>query len=124
MITAILAFKRWWPLAATLLAFGAGWTVNGWRLEAKHASELQEQINARAAQERVAQKVSAALEEKLATIQKSNRELSKRLAHETANPAYACRVPSSGVLLLNDAVSGNASRQPDGPVPGSFAAGK
>ena len=93
MIAALAPWLKFWPVAVALAAFGAGWHVDDWRWQARHASELQEQIDARAAQERVAQQASTALEEKLAAAQSTNRELNRRLAHEVQNPAYGCRVP-------------------------------
>lgn len=122
MIDAILnklaPWLRLWPLALALAAFGAGWAVNGWRWEAKQADALQAAIDQKAKDEQIANKKSEELEKQLASIQSNTRELNRRLAHETTDPAYACRVPPSGLQLLRDAISGNAAGEPDGTVPG------
>jgi hypothetical protein len=111
------ALLRNWPLALCLLAFAAGWTVNGWRWEARHAAGLEQQLDARAQAGQDAARKSLALEKQLATIRNTNRDLNRRLAHETADPDYRCVVPPGGVRLLRDAVTGRPPGEPDRIMP-------
>ncbi|HYH63433.1 MAG TPA: hypothetical protein VD866_01930 [Urbifossiella sp.] len=118
MIPAILALKRFWPLALALATFGAGWTVNGWRWEARHADELQQEIDIRAAQERVAYQASAALEVKLAAERKKATQIARKLDHELQKVVYRCPIPVDGVRILNEAVFGTAPGERGGTATG------
>ena len=103
----------WWPLALCLLAFAGGWAVNGWRWEARQAAAVQEQLDARVRAEQDAATKSAALESKLARMDADNRKLTRRLADETAKPGYRCVIPSDGVLLRSEAITGPAPGEHD-----------
>jgi hypothetical protein len=116
-MTALHPLLRAWPLALVLLAFTAGWTVNGWRWEARHAAALQAQLDARMKAEQDANAKSAELEARLAEERKWAIETARRLDRELQNAAYACRVPDGGVLILRDAVAGHPAGKPDRPVP-------
>ncbi|HYH68331.1 MAG TPA: hypothetical protein VD866_26800 [Urbifossiella sp.] len=117
MTAALLLMRNWWPLGLCLLAFAAGWTVNGWRWEARHAAAVQHQLDDRVKAEQDANAKSTELESHLAAIRSTNRDLNRRLAYETAKPDYRCAVPPDGVRLLRDALSGRPAGQPDRPLP-------
>ena len=110
MIAAILnklaPWLRFWPVALALIAFGAGWTVNGWRHEASQAAELQAAIDARLKAEQIANEMSAELEQTLAAERKKAGAIARRLDAETHDATYRCPVPANGVRLLREVVTG------------------
>lgn len=121
MLSFLAPWLRFWPLALALAAFAAGWTVQGWRWEAKQADALKAADDARLKQEQSAAEHSAKLEEKLAALDSANRTLTRRLSGETRKEAYRCPVPAAGLGLLNAArlgKAGDAAGEPDGAVPG------
>jgi hypothetical protein len=103
--------------AALALGFSAGWAVNGWRFEARHASELQAEVDARAKAEQDAARKSAALEDEMAALRRRNNDLNRRTARETNKPAYRCPVPADGVRLRAEAVAGRPAAEHDPAVP-------
>lgn len=122
MMKAILAWLapwlKWWPLALALIAFGFGWTVNGWRLEAKHATSLQEQIDQHAKAEQDAALKSADLEIQLELLRRNISEINRRFINETRSDAYRCGLPANGLSLLNAARAGDhPASEPDRSVP-------
>lgn len=117
MLAAISLIRQWWPLVGMLAAFAAGWTVQGWRHEAREADLLQARFEAWQAKQEQGNKLSAELEEALAAIRENTRSLARRLDRETQNDSYRCPVPGDGVQLLREAVTGDPARQPDRPVP-------
>lgn len=111
----MIAWLRWWPLAAALAAFAAGWQVNGWRIEAERVAVMTAQRKAQIARQDDINTKAEGLEKKLAANEANRQNLARRLTHETRKDAYRCPLPASGVQLLNDALRGVVSSEPDQP---------
>lgn len=104
---------KWWPLAACVVAFGAGWTVQGWRWGASEKAAIEEALKQQQADLEKANLYSTTLEIQLAEQAKKTRDLQGRLTRETRHTAYRCVIPSSGVRLLDEARTGKAPIEPD-----------
>lgn len=111
MIPAILPLLRWWPLLVAGVAFVVGWTVQGWRCEAREKAAIEE--SNRLQQELIerANTNAAMLEREISLQQQRNRDLQGRLSRETRNDAYRCPVPARGVQLINEARTGKAASE-------------
>lgn len=83
-----------------LICFLAGWFVNGWRWEAKAYAAEQQLI--KKSQEQ--QKLAESYEELRQKKDKVQNEIVKQVYIETSKPAYDCRIPESGMLLIHKAV--------------------
>lgn len=101
MIAALPLIFRWWPLAAALVAFGTGWTVNGWRIDANRTDELIEQRKAQIARQDQINAKAEGLEQQLSRNEAARRALTRRLTHETRKDAYRHPVPDEAVRILN-----------------------
>ncbi len=105
-------------IAGFAISFAAGWSINGWRWEAKNAAALEAALQERAKKEKEANDKSSELETKLADLHKQNRNLMGRIANETRLDSYRCRLPAGGVQLLTEARSGlHPSGKPHGKLP-------
>lgn len=105
-------------LFATVAAFLAGWTIQGWRCEAGQKAAAEAALQARVAAEAAAAEHSGRLERRIAELDAARQSLTKRLNYETRNGAYRCPVPADGLRLLNEARTGHtAPGEPDRPLP-------
>jgi hypothetical protein len=91
--------------AALALAFGAGWQINGWRLEAGEMDRVEKAMQAReAGLERVAG-VSAAYQQVAAELRRLDSVNRVETIREVARVEYRCQLPADGQRLLDDAVN-------------------
>lgn len=99
-------------------AFSAGWTVNGWRWEAKQADALREQQEAfnrqLAKQDDIATEYEQSRER--GRVQARDRETQVRTIYETVEVPGECAAPDSVRGVLSEAVASanTAAGQPDG----------
>ncbi|WP_020474576.1 hypothetical protein [Zavarzinella formosa] len=100
-------------IAAAVIGFGAGWTIQGWRWDASEKKAVEAAIEQQAADIEKANAKSSALERELAGQNELNRTLQGRITRETRNPAYRCRVPADGVRILDAARTGKAPGKSD-----------
>lgn len=113
---ALLTFLRvnWIPAlwaVSALSFFVAGYWIHGVFIDAAHAKELEAAIAAKQEAEKKSLEISTELEKKLADIRKRNRNLTLKLGKELENRSYiTCKLPLSGVRLVNDTIETNASR--------------
>ncbi len=102
--------------AALAVAFGAGWQINGWRLEAGEMDRLENALRAReAGLERVAG-VSAAYQQVAAELRRLDSVNRVETIREVARVEYRCPVPDSAQRLLDDAVGAANSAAAGGPA--------
>lgn len=114
--------------AGVAVAFGAGWAVNGWRLNAKYDAErLAEAKAAKAAYDAKAKQyneASAALEASRNEREIVYRTITKTVEKVVTRDVYRniC-IDDSGLQLINDALAGRASdpAKPDAAVPAADA---
>lgn len=94
----------WQVMAMTIIAgFVLGWTINGWRWEAKEAEAIKSAVAEAEKKLSDFQAASADFETELAKLRDNERQLTKRLANETRRDAYRCPLPADGLQLLNQA---------------------
>ncbi len=89
--------------------------MNGWRMEAGQKAALQEQVDARLNAEQDAAKLSHDYEQDRERRRTATQTAERKLYHARQNnPAFACPVPDTGLLLYNQprAVA-DPARQPD-----------
>lgn len=117
MIAAIPLIK-WWPLAAVVAAFAAGWTINGWRCGAGKADGLVAAIEDKAAKEKKGNALSAGEAASNAALSDEKTKLARRLDREVTKDPYRVRLPADGLRTLHRAVTGtDRPGEPDGTVP-------
>lgn len=93
-----------------LAVFSAGYETRVKLDEADEAARLVAEAEARKEAQDKADKTAAAWEKQLAGMRDANRKLTGRLNDETNKAVYAnCIVPSDGVQIFNDALSGDQS---------------
>lgn len=108
MAVPLVIAKYWKPLAIALVITGAFFTgvryksavceVEKQKIINKYTAVIQEEIDRR-------YEISLQYEERLAEMRVQTREVVERVEVEVIKPIYReCRVPESGVLILNDAV--------------------
>ncbi|MFN9030118.1 MAG: hypothetical protein ACK5XM_07890 [Betaproteobacteria bacterium] len=100
---------------ALATAFGAGWQINGWRLEAGEKDRVEKAIQAReAGLERVAG-VSAAYQQLAAELRRLDAVNRVETIRETNRVEYRCQLPADGQRLLDAAVNAANSAAAGGP---------
>ena len=107
-----ILIKHWKSILIALavaMCFYAGWHARGVSEEAGRAVELRQQIEQREKQEQEANRISAEYQAKLAAMQEKNRELNRKVAHETSKPEYSCPLGSDGVRLHSEAIADPAA---------------
>lgn len=113
MIPAPLPMLKYWPIAACVVAFGAGWTIQGWRCDASQKAAIESALKQQQEAIDRANKQSESLEAELATQEQLNRDLRGRLTREIRHSSYRCHVPANGVQLLEAARTGKATSEPN-----------
>ena len=95
-----------------LFLFGLGWYIRHQGVAAAERAQREREVAAYKAETDKAYKVAQGLEQQLNKTRQQADELNERLKDEISkNGAYrACRVPSSGVQLLNRALTRPATR--------------
>jgi hypothetical protein len=117
MLAAISLIRQWWPVLGMAAAFAAGWTVQGWRHEAKDAELLKAQAEARQLKEERDAALAAKAEVIDTGFRNINRTLARRLDREVTKDPYLAPLLADGLRALSDAVSADPTGQPDGPTP-------
>lgn len=103
---------------AFVVGLAGGWTINGWRWEAKEADAIKNAVAEAEKKLSDFQTASADFESQIATLRDNERKLTKRLANETRRDAYRCILPTDGLRLLRQARNADtATSEPDSPVP-------
>lgn len=94
----------WQVTAISIIAgFVLGWTINGWRWEAKEAATIKAAVAEAEKKLNDFQAASSDFETELAKLRDNERKLNRRLANETRNASYRCLLPADGVRILNQA---------------------
>ncbi|WP_020476603.1 hypothetical protein [Zavarzinella formosa] len=109
----MIPYLKYWPVAACLACFVAGWTIQGWRWDASEKKAVEAAMEQQAADIERANAKSSALERELASQSELNRTLQGRITRETRQTSYRCVLPVAGLSLFNDARTGKAAGQPD-----------
>lgn len=102
---------------AALSLMWLGWHARSLVAAAEQGRQLREAVEARRVAEERAAAVSREAEGKMAKLRQTNRELTRRAAHETTKPDYRTRLPDAGRLLYNAACCGAGPGQPDPALP-------
>lgn len=110
---------EWQVTAMTIIAgFVLGWTINGWRWEAKEADAIKSAVAEAEKKLNDFQAASSDFETELAKLRDNERQLTKRLANETRRDSYRCILPTDGLRLLRQARNADtATSKPDSPLP-------
>lgn len=115
MSTFLFLRAHWRLIVYTLTAFvcfGAGWRARG---EIELADQARSAMRQAEQRQQIDQKAAA----ELASVQKRNRELARKIRYELQNLDYTtCRVPLSGVQLRNSAMADSPS-EPDAALRGN-----
>lgn len=82
------------------ISFLAGWWINGWRWEAKAYAAEQQLIKSAKDTEKLAIDYEVIQQSK----DKVQNVITKQVYVETTKSDYSCRIPNSGVLILQQAV--------------------
>lgn len=110
---------------AALVAFTAGWTVNGWRYQSKEAEALEQAYSARDAANARANGLSADYEIARAALNDRSAETTTKIrtVYRDRKISTDCAIPAGAASLLDDArhsanaaITGKPGRAvPDGP---------
>lgn len=112
VLKARLAPYLWaFKLAALVLAFTAGWYVQGLRWEASRLADLEAQQMAQAEEQARQDALARQAEEKLATERRKYQTLFEKWSQSRVkNAALDCRLPDDMLGLLKGDPEGNHAR--------------
>jgi hypothetical protein len=96
-----------------VVAFAAGWMVQGWRLEGKQAQQqvktVEHTVYVQDKQDAVTAAVGASAASQAAATQVVYRTITKQVDHYVQSPAPTCTLSDDWVRLYNSAATGNLS---------------